>query len=124
MLRTQASIIAMMAIFSAWNFLLHSALAADCKVCTTNYTNATVATEILKRNQDLLDRNKKALTTLSEDDVSKRVKIASNILILTTRVEIQSNTKLAADKILFESKCNLCPKPRPEEIEKALKGAQ
>lgn len=95
------------------------ALAADCDICKTNYIDAAIAKKRFDTTDALLKKNKAAVAKLGSDDTSKKVKIASNILQLTTRLETEKNTKIAADQTLFDNKCNLCPKPRQEDIDKA-----
>jgi hypothetical protein len=67
----------------------------------------------LKSTQSLLDRNRVYLAGLGKEDVSKAIKVKSNILILMVRLETAKNNIEGALKILELPVCRACPKGSP-----------
>ena len=89
---------------------LSLAYGQDCAVCgklggevETLKTDQATATEFLAQNR-------KALTLLGANDVSKRIKVTSNILILSARVETMGNNLQIKDQEFQKMRCQSCPK--------------
>ena len=81
----------------------------------TNADCASIADEIQAadalwgKNTQLLDANQKALNRLSATDTAKRIKISSNIMILTARLETGQNTKILKAQECKKQGCPACP---------------
>lgn len=88
------------------------AAAADCPACTKIYDDLATAQAEKKSASELLAKNEEALSKISPDDISKKVKLASNIFLLKTKIETKSNNGVVLEKQITELRCDTCPKPK------------
>ncbi len=76
---------------------------------------AEIASEISSTNAQkgkdaqLLDANQKALNGLNANDTTKRIKISSNIMILSARLETSQNTMILKSQDCKKQGCPACP---------------
>jgi hypothetical protein len=93
--------------FACCTALLASpALRADCASVV-----AEIQTAEGQRAKDaqLLDANQKAMAGLAATDTTKRIKISSNMMILTARIETGQNTKQIKIQECKKQGCPSCP---------------
>jgi hypothetical protein len=71
-----------------------------------------ISTASAQKTKDgqLLDANQKALNALNANDTTKRIKISSNIMILSARLETSQNTMLLKSQDCQKQGCPACPK--------------
>ena len=86
--------------------------ATTCADCTQEAANLATSTAQQKSQQDLLDRNRAYLAAIKAEDLSKAVKVRSNILILTVRIETTKNNIESARLVLASKECSACPRPK------------
>ncbi len=86
--------------------------APTCADCTRETANLTTAIAQQKSQQDLLERNRAYLAAIKAEDLSKAVKVRSNILILTVRIETTKNNMESARLVLASKECSACPRPK------------
>jgi len=95
---------------------LHQARAlaqVTCADCGKEVANLAKEGALQKSQQDLLERNRTYLAAIKSEDLSKAVKVRSNILILSVRIETTKNN-IESSRLLLSSKdCNACPRPKP-----------
>ena len=84
--------------------------AADCPACGAIFARREAAAKEEASNGSLLAANQNALAAISPSDISKKVKISSNILILTARAEKAGNDKTLIDQDFNAKGCQTCPK--------------
>src|SRR3989344_7138374 len=75
-----------------------SAAAADCTACAKVFDDLTTAQAEKKSASELLAKNEEALSKISPDDISKKVKLASNIFLLKTKIETKANNSIVFEK--------------------------
>lgn len=62
-----------------------------------------------KTYADLLTRNQAMIKTISPDDVSKKIKLTSNLLILASKVETLANNQTIKKMESDKKGCASCP---------------
>ncbi|MBI2606172.1 MAG: hypothetical protein HYW49_08845 [Deltaproteobacteria bacterium] len=91
------------------------AAAADCPACAKLFDSLAAVQAEKKSASELLAKNEEALSKISADDISKKVKLASNIFLLKTKIETKANNGVVLEKQITDMRCNTCPKPKPPE---------
>ncbi|HRK01204.1 MAG TPA: hypothetical protein PLH57_00940 [Oligoflexia bacterium] len=100
-----------LSLVAAFIWLTTPAFAIDCSRCFDLLAEARGVEAETTRTNDLLESNKRALASINPRDVSKKVKISSNILVLSTRVETMANKRQILEQQLVQAACNGCPRP-------------
>lgn len=83
--------------------------AFDCSQCQEIANEAKTITDESQRTNQLLESNKRALASVGQNEISKKVKISSNILVLSTRLETMANKKQVIHQQLQSPNCRNCP---------------
>lgn len=92
---------------------IQSAAASSASSCANCVTQARVLADQQanqKTQSDLLQRNRDYLATLTKDDVSKSIKVKSNILIFMVRIETLKNNIESLKEAMTSSLCKACEK--------------
>ncbi len=91
------------------------AAAADCTACAKVSDELATAKTEKTSAVELLAKNEEALSNISPDDISKKVKLASNLFLLKTKIETKANNSVVFEKQITDMRCETCPKPNPPE---------
>ncbi|MBI3556314.1 MAG: hypothetical protein HY074_08630 [Deltaproteobacteria bacterium] len=91
-------------------FISRGSRAADCAACAKLVADFQASAQALETSRGLLAGNKAMLASLSPSDVSKKVKLTSNILILTAKLETAENQRTLYEQQYVTMGCSACPK--------------
>lgn len=86
--------------------------AGDCVLCEKINSEIALLQNEHRATEQLLADNKRVLSVTAANDVSKKVKLTSNIFILSAKVETLANNKLAKSNELGKLGCQTCQKQK------------
>ncbi len=81
----------------------------DCIKCKQLAESIQIAKKEEASLGGLLVKNRAVLATLSPSDISKKVKLSSNILILTAKIEKFQNERTIFNQQTNQMGCKTCP---------------
>jgi hypothetical protein len=94
----------------ALSFTCQNSVAVDCGACRTLGASIQAQKNAEKTHLDLLERNRAFLASVNaKKDLSKAIKVKSNILVLVLRLETFKNNLLQMETEYRTKGCGQCP---------------
>lgn len=82
----------------------------SCSFCSAKMDEIQKTAASLKLHEELLQKNKAYLAGLSPNDLSRSIKVKSNIMVFDLRIETMKNTIQAIQQEVQGKGCESCPK--------------
>lgn len=82
-----------------------------CANCGSEFKRMSEQLVSQQSMQVLLEKNRAYLASLAKDDVSKAIKVKSNVLVLMVRLETLKNN-IEGSRLFIDKQCKACPRPK------------
>lgn len=96
----------------AWVFFAYTTTgkAADCLACTKLSSEMKNSAENEEKAKALLEKNKAMLAQLPAEEHSQKIKLTSNILIFSVKIETMNNNRTVQNEEFQKAGCPQCQK--------------